>query len=95
MNRAEASFRCTEGKALLNPLKIEGDDAALNLKGSIQLQNGALDLSGRLYLKDSPWGLLKYINPNRLIARMIDIRIGGTVNKPEVGARPPDVNINK
>lgn len=95
LNRAEATFRCTEGKALLNPLKIEGDDAALNLKGSIHLQNGALDLSGRIYLKDSPWGMLKYINPNRLIAKMIDVKIGGTVNKPEVGAKPGDVNINK
>ncbi|MFZ9200805.1 MAG: hypothetical protein ACO23N_00025 [Opitutales bacterium] len=88
LNRVEANFRCTGGKALLNPLKIEGDDAALNLKGSIQLQNGGLNLSGRFYLKDSPWGPLKYFNPNRLIAKMIDVKIGGTVNKPEVGAKP-------
>lgn len=95
LNRAEAIFRCAEGKALLKPLKIEGEDALLNLKGSIHLRNGALDLSGRVYLKDSPWGMLKYINPNRLIAKMIEVNIGGTVNKPEVGAKPSAVNINK
>lgn len=87
LNRAEVDFHCADGRAEMKPLKIEGEDALLKLNGFIGLQNGSLDLSGQIYLKDSPWGLLKYINPNRLIARMISVNVHGSVNKPEVQAK--------
>lgn len=95
LNKAEVSFTCNEGKARVEPLKIEGDDAALKLKGFIDLQTGKLALSGQIYLKDSPWGFLKYINPNRLIAKMISVNVVGAVNKPEVRIDTAGVNTIK
>lgn len=87
LNRATVIFQCAEGKAELKPLTIDGEDAALNLNGFIELQNGNLDLSGQIYLKDSPWGLLKYINPNRLISKMINVKIGGSFSKPVIRSK--------
>lgn len=87
LNRADVTFSCAGGQAEVKPLTIDGEDAALKLKGFINLQNGGLNLQGQLYLKDSPWGPLKYINPNRLIAKMISVKVGGSVNKPEVQAK--------
>jgi len=95
LNKAEVTFTCNEGKVRVEPLKIEGDDSGLKLKGIIDLQTGDLALSGQIYLKDSPFGFLKYINPNRLIAKMIRVRVAGTVNKPEVRIDSATLNRNK
>lgn len=95
LNRAEAVFECSQGVARLKPLKLEGDDALVNLGGTLDLQSGALQLKGGLKLKDSGWGPLKILNPNRLIANIISIDVGGDVNKPEVKAKITDVNIIK
>lgn len=95
LNRAEMAFKCQEGKANVSSLRIEGEDAEVKLKGAINLQNGDLDLNGQIYLKDSPWGFLKYINPNRLIAKMIKIRVGGNIGQPEVQANALDIDSDK
>lgn len=95
LDRAEAVFECRQGAARLNPLNLEGEDALVNLRGTLDLQSGALRLKGGLKLKDSGWGPLKILNPNRLIANMISIDVGGNVNKPEVKAKIIDVNIIK
>lgn len=95
LNQAEAVFECSQGIARLQPLRLEGDDALVNLGGTLDLQSGGLRLKGGLKLKDSGWGPLKILNPNRLIANMISIDVGGNVNKPEVKAKIVDVNIIK
>lgn len=84
LDRAEVSFICADGRAELTPLRFIGDDASLNLNGTISFQDGTLNLSGSFQLKDSAWGPLKYINPNRLITSMISVDVGGTVTDPKV-----------
>lgn len=92
LDRAEVSFSCKDGQAELDPLRFIGNDASLNLKGTISLQDGTLRLAGRFQLKDSPWGPLKYINPNRLMTNMISVDIRGTVNEPDVRTKILDLS---
>jgi len=91
LDRAEVTFTCANGKAELTPLRFIGDDASLNLKGTISFQDGGLDLSGRFELEESPWGPLKYINPNRLITKMISVDVGGTLTDPKVRTKILDL----
>lgn len=95
LTQADLTFSCAEGQMHISPLRISGEDAMLNLFGKMDLSTGKLGLSGRFTLKDSPWGPLKYINPNRLISNIINVDIRGTVNKPEVRANIGDSKINK
>jgi len=95
LDRAEITFRCLDRRAEVDPLRFIGNDASLNLKGTISLEDGALDLSGRFQLKESPWGPLKFMNPNRLITNMISVGVRGTITQPEVRAKILDVKLLK
>lgn len=91
LDRAEIAFVCADGRAVLDPVRFIGEDASLNLKGTISFQDGALNLTGRFQLKESPWGPLKYINPNRLITNMITVDVGGTAANPKVQTKVTDL----
>jgi len=83
LNEAQGAFVIKDRLADLPELTIGGEDAALRLEGQVDLKSGNLDLKGNFELKDSRWGPLGYLNPNRLITKVIRIRIGGTLAKPE------------
>ena len=88
LTEARGEFQIKEGKARLPRLVIGGEDAELRLAGTVDLNSGGLKLAGDFQLKDSRWGPLGLLNPNRLITKVIKIKIGGTLAKPEtkVGA---------
>lgn len=90
LTEASGTFRLKDGRAQLQPLKLQGEDAVMELQGGVNLSDGRLDLAGEFRLRKSPWGILGYINPNRLIAKVLKIKIQGTLEKPEakVEARP-------
>ena len=90
LTEASGAFTLRAGRAELAPLSLRGDDAVMELQGGVNLGDGRLDLKGEFRLRKSPWGILGYINPNRLIARVLKISIRGTLQAPEarVDARP-------
>lgn len=88
LTEARGEFRIKDHKATLPRLVIGGEDAELRLAGIVDLNSGGLNLAGDFQIKDSRWGALGLLNPNRLITKVIKIKIGGTLSKPEtkVGA---------
>ena len=88
LTEARGEFQVKEGKVRLPRLVIGGEDAELRLAGTVDLNSGGLKLAGDFQLKDSRWGPLGLLNPNRLITKVIKIKVGGTLAKPEtkVGA---------
>ena len=64
-----------------------GEDAELLLAGQADLSSGGLNLIGTFELKDSRWGPLGLLNPNRLITKVIKIKVGGTLAEPETKVR--------
>jgi hypothetical protein len=90
LTEAQGTYRLRDGRAELNPLVLKGDDALMELQGGVSLLDGRLMLDGEFRLRKSPWGILGYINPNRLIAKVLKIKIRGTLSDPKasVEARP-------
>ncbi len=90
LTEASGTFTLKAGRAELAPLRLRGEDAVMELQGGVDLGDGQLDLRGEFRLRKSPWGILGYINPNRLIAKALKIRIRGTLQAPEASleARP-------
>ena len=88
LTEARGQFRIKDRVATLPNLVIGGEDAELCLAGTVDLNSGGLKLAGDFQLKDSPWGPLGFLNPNRLITKVIKIKVGGTLAKPDtkVGA---------
>lgn len=88
LTEARGQFRIKDRVATLPNLVIGGEDAELRLAGTVDLNSGGLKLAGDFQLKDSPWGPLGFLNPNRLITKVIKIKVGGTLAKPDtkVGA---------
>lgn len=88
LTEAKGEFRIKDRVATLPSLIIGGEDAELRLAGTVNLNSGGLRLAGDFQLKDSRWGPLGLLNPNRLITKVIKIKVGGTLAKPEtkVGA---------
>lgn len=86
LTEAEGVYSLEAGKAKLTPLRLRGQDAVLELRGLVDLESGKLSLKGDFKLRKSPWGILGYINPNRLIAKILKIEIGGTLKNPEAKA---------
>ena len=87
LTEARGRFTLKDQKAQLPELVIGGEDAEINLKGQLDLRTGGIDFEGDFRLKDSDWGPLGYLNPNRLITKAIKLRIGGTMAKPETKVR--------
>lgn len=90
LTEASGSYTLRGGMAELSPLRLQGDDAWMELQGGVRLEDGQLNLAGEFRLRKSPWGILGYINPNRLIANILKIKIRGTLKEPKVSveARP-------
>lgn len=90
LTEAKGDYSLAKGKVLLRPLRLQGDDSLMVLTGEVELEGGQVALEGEFKLRKSPWGILGYINPNRLIAKMLGIKVRGTLSKPEVTvqARP-------
>lgn len=84
---ATGDFRIKDGRATLPRLVIGGEDAELRLAGYVDLKSGGLNLLGTFELKDSPWGPLGLLNPNRLITKVIKIKVGGDLAQPETKVR--------
>lgn len=83
LTEATGEFRIKDQMATLPRLLIGGEDAELRLAGQVDLATGGLNLAGDFELKDSRWGPLGFLNPNRLITKVIKIKVGGTLAKPE------------
>lgn len=83
LTEATGEFRIKDRMATLPRLTIGGEDAELNLAGQVNLQTGGLRLIGDFRLKDSHWGPFRILNPNLLFTKVIKIKIGGTLAKPE------------
>ena len=90
LTEARGDYSLTKGKVLLRPLRLQGDDSLMVLTGEVELEGGRVAMEGEFKLRKSPWGILGYINPNRLIAKMLGIKVRGTLREPEitVQARP-------
>jgi hypothetical protein len=90
LTEAKGDYSLAKGKVLLRPLRLQGEDSLMVLTGEVELEGGRVALEGEFKLRKSPWGILGYINPNRLIAKMLGIKVRGTLRKPEVTveARP-------
>ena len=84
---ATGDFRIKDGRATLPRLVIGGEDAELRLAGYVDLKSGGLNLLGTFELKDSPWGPLGFLNPNRLITKVIKIKVGGDLAQPVTKVR--------
>lgn len=87
LTRATGEFRVKDNQASLPRLVIGGEEAELRLAGVVDLNSGVLNLSGNFELRDSPWGPLGFLNPNRLITKVIRIRVEGTLANPETKVR--------
>jgi hypothetical protein len=87
LTEAKGDYSLAKGKVLLRPLRLQGDDSLMVLTGEVELEGGQVALEGEFKLRKSPWGILGYINPNRLIAKMLRIKVGGTLSKPEVAVQ--------
>ena len=87
LTEAKGDFRIKDGRATLPRLVIGGEDAELRLAGYVDLKSGGLNLLGTFELKDSPWGPLGFLNPNRLITKVIKIKVGGDLAQPETKVR--------
>jgi len=83
LTEARGDFTLKGGSATLRPLRLQGEDAIMELVGSVGLLDGQLNLEGEFRLRKSPWGILGYINPNRLIAKVLRIKIRGTLKEPK------------
>lgn len=84
LTEARGTFTLKGGVAELNPLRLQGEDAWMELQGGIRLEDGQVDLAGEFRLKKSAWGLFGYINPNRLIAKILNVKVQGTLKEPKV-----------
>ncbi len=89
LEKAELSLRCKAGVAEVKRLDLTGPSASLKFKGNISLRDGALALAGQMKVSPSPFGPLGLLNPNRLIASMINIYLGGNLRKPQVSLKKP------
>jgi len=69
-------------------LTLSGDEAELRLKGQINLKNSLISMDGSFVIKDSPWGILGYLNPNRLITKALRIKVRGPLDNPDAKVRP-------
>lgn len=87
LTEATGDFQIKDNQATLPRLVIGGEDAELRLAGKVDLNSGVLNLNGNFELKDSPWGPLGLLNPNRLITKVIRIKVGGTLANPETKVR--------
>jgi hypothetical protein len=45
-------------------------------------------MDGSFVIKDSPWGILGYLNPNRLITKALRIKVRGPLDNPDAKVRP-------
>ena len=88
LTQARGRFAFKDQALALPDLEISGEDAELQLQGSVNFKTSGLSMEGSFRLKDSRWGPLGYLNPNRLITSVLKIRILGTLDKPEVKVRP-------
>jgi hypothetical protein len=89
LEKAELRLRCKAGVAEVKRLDLTGPSASLKFKGNISLGDGTLALAGQLKVSPSPLGPLALLNPNRLIASMINIYIGGNMRKPQISLKKP------
>lgn len=89
LEKAELSLRCRAGLAEVKRLDLTGPSASLKFKGNISLRDGTLDLAGQMKVAPSAFGPLGLLNPNRLIASMINVYVGGNMRKPQVSLKKP------
>jgi hypothetical protein len=89
LEKAELTLHCRAGSAEVKRLDLTGPSASLKFKGNISLKDGTLDLSGQMKVSSSSFGPLALLNPNRLIASMINIYIGGNMRKPQISLKKP------
>jgi hypothetical protein len=89
LEKAELSLHCKAGVGEVKRLDLTGPSASLKFKGNISLRDGALALAGQFKVSPSPFGPLGLLNPNRLIASMINIYVGGNLSKPQVSLKKP------
>jgi hypothetical protein len=89
LEKAELRLRCKAGVAEVKRLDLTGPSASLKFKGNISLRDGTLDLSGQMKVSSSSFGPLALLNPNRLIASMINVYIGGNMRKPKISLKKP------
>ena len=89
LEKAELTLRCKAGLAEVKRLDLTGPSASLKFKGNISLRDGTLDLAGQMKVSPSSLGPLGLLNPNRLIASMINVYIGGNMRKPQIGLKKP------
>ena len=88
LTEAIGTFTLKDGQANLRPLRLEGEDAWMELEGWVALKDGQVNLTGEFHIKRSPWGILGYINPNRLISKILKINIRGTLKNPKARVEP-------
>lgn len=88
LTEALGSFALDDRVLNFEELILSGEEAELRLKGEINLKNELVSLDGNFQIKDSPWGILGYLNPNRLITSILRIKVRGPIDRPDTKVRP-------
>ena len=88
LTEALGSFTVDDRVLNFEELTLSGDEAELKLKGQINLKNELISMDGSFRMKDSPWGILGYLNPNRLITKVLRIKVRGPIDNPDTKVRP-------
>lgn len=88
LTEALGSFILDDGVLNFEELNLSGEEAELRLKGQINLKNQLISMDGSFVMKDSPWGILGYLNPNRLITKVLRIKVRGPLDNPDTKVRP-------
>ncbi len=88
LTEALGSFAVDDRVLNFEELTLSGEEAELRLKGQINLKNSLISMDGSFVIKDSPWGILGYLNPNRLITKALRIKVRGPLDNPDAKVRP-------